>query len=315
MSSADGPAHLVLMASVARRHYVHGRSNVEIAEELGLSRFKVARLLEAARSNGLVRIEIRHEGAIDVELSGEVRDRFGLQHAVVVDTPAVDAEFLRRRLARSAADLLGEILTPHDVLGLTWARSVGVLARTLPRLPGNPVVQLTGVLPIRGSDDNAVDLVRDAARASGGPAYVFHVPFIVPDAPTARALRRQPEVARAFGLLPEVTRAVVGVGLWDPDESTLYDGADRQDHAVLHRRGVCAEIAGVFLTADGTTVSTGLTDRMIAVTEEQLRAIPEVIAIPYGDARTPAVRAALRSGIVHGLVTHTSLARALLTNV
>jgi DNA-binding transcriptional regulator LsrR (DeoR family) len=168
------------------------------------------------------------------------------------------------------------------------------------------------VLPIRESDDNSVDLVRDAARASGGPAYVFYVSFLVPDATTARALRRQPEVARAFDRLPEVTRAVVGIGLWDADESTLYDGADRQDHAVLRRRGVCAEISGVFLTADGEPMSTGLTDRMIAVTAEQMRAIPEVLAIPYGATRAPAVRAALRSGIVNGVVTHTSLARALL---
>ena len=312
MAAEDNPALLVLMASVARRHYLDGRSNVQIADEFGLSRFKVARLLEAARSSGLVRIEIQHDGAIDVDLSAEVRARFGLQHAVVVDIPDDHPETLRRRLARSAADLLAEVVTPQDVLGLSWARSVSVLARTLPHLPGNPVVQLTGVLPMPDTDDNSVDIVRDAARASGGPAYVFHVPFVVPDATTARALRGQPEVARAFGRLSRVTKAVVGVGLWEPGQSTLYDGADRQDLAVLRRRGVVAEISGVFLTADGEPVATGLTDRMIAVTAEQLRAVPEVLAIPYGAARTPAVRAALRSGIVDGVVTHASLARHLL---
>ena len=44
----------------------------------------------------------------------------------------------------------------------------------------------------------------------------------------------------------------------------------------------------------------------------QLKPIPEVIAIPYGTAKAPAVRAALRSGIVGGIVTHTALAHALL---
>src|SRR6185312_14514063 len=97
-TSDDSPAQLVLVASVARRHYLDGRTKVEIGEEFGLSRFKVARLLEIARSSGLVRIEIRHEGAIDVDLSGRLRDRFGLQHAIVVDTPDDDAESLRRHL-------------------------------------------------------------------------------------------------------------------------------------------------------------------------------------------------------------------------
>ena len=72
---ARGPAHLVLTASVARRYYLDGRSKVEIAEEFALSRFKVARLLEDARSSGLVRIEIGHPGVVDVELSGTADGR------------------------------------------------------------------------------------------------------------------------------------------------------------------------------------------------------------------------------------------------
>src|SRR4029453_12581218 len=80
-----GPAGVVLMASIARRYYLEDRSKTEISEEFGLSRFKVARLLDAARESGLVRIEIRHEGEIDVDLSARLRDRFALQHSVVVD--------------------------------------------------------------------------------------------------------------------------------------------------------------------------------------------------------------------------------------
>lgn len=140
------PAQLVLMASVAQRYHLDRRSKVEIAEEFGLSRFKVARLLDAARNSGLVRVEIRHDGAIDIDLSSRLRERFGLQHAVVVEVVDGDPDLLRRRLAASTADLLAEIVVPQDVLGLAWARSVSVLARMLPRLPGTPVVQLTGVL-------------------------------------------------------------------------------------------------------------------------------------------------------------------------
>ena len=81
---------------------------------------------------------------------------------------------------------------------------------------------------------------------------------------------------------------------------------------MLRRAHVCAEVSGVFLTADGEPIRTGLTDRMIAITAEQMRAIPEVLAIPYGVARATAVRAALRSGLVDGVVTHTTLARAVL---
>jgi DNA-binding transcriptional regulator LsrR (DeoR family) len=46
-----------------------------------------------------------------------------------------------------------------------------------------------------------------------------------------------------------------------------------------------------------------------------MRAIPELIALPYGIAKAPAVSAALRSGLIGGIVTHTTLARVLLDDM
>jgi DNA-binding transcriptional regulator LsrR (DeoR family) len=307
-----GPAQVVLTASVARRYYLDGRSKVEIADEFGLSRFKVARLLEAARASGLVRIEIRHDGALDVDLSARLRDRYGLQHSVVVDTPDDDPPGLRDHVGRAAAQLLAEVVTAQDVLGLAWARAVSAMARALPPLPGTPVVQLTGALSLPDGPDTSVDLVRDVAAASGGVAHCFYAPLTVSDAATARALRQLPEVARAFDQLPSVTRAVAGVGLWEPGQSTIHDSSSEADRRALRELGVCADISGVFLSADGEPVPTELADRMIAISAEEMRAIPEVVVIPYGIRKAPAVRAALRSGLVGGIVTHTTLARAVL---
>jgi DNA-binding transcriptional regulator LsrR (DeoR family) len=309
-----GPARLVLIASVARRYYIDGKSKIEIADEFGLSRFKVARLLDAARSSGLVRIEIGYPGVVEVELSRRLQDAFELQYAIVVDTPDEDQGSLRQHLGKASADLLSEIITAEDVLGLAWARSVSAMAAALTQLTATPVVQLTGALSRPDGDDSAVDVVREIARISGGPAYFFHAPFIVPDAPTARVLRKQPEVARAFAQFGAVTKAVAGVGRWAAAQSTVYDAAEEKERRLLRRQGVCAEISGVFVDADGAPVHTQLNDRMIGVSAAQMRAIPEVITIAYGVVKAPAVRAALRSGLLNGLVTHTSLARALLTD-
>jgi DNA-binding transcriptional regulator LsrR (DeoR family) len=241
-----------------------------------------------------------------------LQDRFGLQHSVVVDTPDDDAESLRGRLGREAARLLVEILRPGDVLGLAWARAVSAMARELPALPGTPVVQLSGALSLPGRPDTSVDVVRDVAGRSGGVAHVFYAPLTVPDAATASALRRQPEVARAFSQLPSVTKAVGGVGLWEAGQSTLYDTSSDHDRQAMRELGVCADISGVFLSAEGEPVPTALADRMIAISAEEMRMIPEMIVIPYGIRKAPAVRAALRSGLVGGIVTHATLARAVL---
>jgi DNA-binding transcriptional regulator LsrR (DeoR family) len=307
-----GPAQLVLTASIARRYYLDGRSKVEIAEEFALSRFKVARLLEDARASGLVRIEIGHPGTVDVDLSSRLMDALGLTHCVVTDTPDDHPATLREHLGTAAAELLGEIVGPDDVLGLSWARSVSAMAGAMRSLAAVPVVQLTGALSRPGVAESSIELVRDVARVGGGPAYFFYAPMAVPDAATARALRGQPEVARAFSLIGSVTKAVAGVGAWEPEQSTVYDATGDADHADARDRGVVAEVSGALLTADGTPVTARLTERMIAVTAEQLQAIPEVIAIVYGTAKTRAVLAAVRGGFVDSLVTHSTLARSLI---
>src|SRR3954453_22649166 len=104
-----GPAHLVLMASLARGHLIQGRSKIELAAEFGLSRFKVARLIDEARDSGLVRIESRHHGAIDVDLSARLAERYELTHSVVVDTPEDDAASVGEPLGRAGGD------APHGV--------------------------------------------------------------------------------------------------------------------------------------------------------------------------------------------------------
>ena len=311
-SSPAGPASLVLSASIARRYYLDGRSKLEIAQEFGLSRFKVARLIESARSSGLVRIEIGSTGRIDVDLSARVQERFGLAHAVVVDTAEDTDAAVRKHLGQVAAELLAELVGPDDVLGVAWSRSVGAMARALPRLAAVPVVQLTGAITMPDGDEGSIDIVRDVARAAGGPAYVFYAPFTLPDATTARALRNQPEIALTLAQLPNVTTAVVGIGAWAPGQSTLYDAAREHDRRDLRRLGVCAEVSGVFLSREGEPVHTGLSERMIGIDAEQMRSIPEVIAISYGTTKAAAVHAALRSGLIGGLVTHRPLAQALL---
>lgn len=308
-----GPAHLVLTASVARRYYVEGMSKVDIAEELRLSRFKVARLLDEARTNGIVRIEIGYPGAVDVGLSGQLQDAFDLQHAVVVDTPVDDDLSLRQQVGRAAAELLTEIVGPDDVLGLAWARSLIAMRAALTSLAPCAVVQLTGALSRPDVDDSSIELVRDVARIAKSAAFCFYAPMIVADANTAAVLRRQPEVASAIARFSSVTKAVVAIGGWDPPYSTVYDAISPAERKALRELGVRADLSGVLIDGNGKAVHAPLTERTIGVRAEQLRATPEVIAIAYGVEKVPAARAALVGGYVTGLVTHASFAHGLLS--
>src|SRR5690348_9442572 len=159
---------------------------------------------------------------------------------------------------------------------------------------------MTGAVPPPDGRD-LLDLVRSVARVGGGPAHVFYAPMILDDAQTAAAIRRQGDIADAFALLPSVTIAVVAIGAWAPGLSTIYDAVTANERDALAALGVHAELAGVFVGADGRPVTTPLDSRMIVTPGPELERIPFVLSVAYGVAKCSAVCAAIRGRLVHGL--------------
>jgi DNA-binding transcriptional regulator LsrR (DeoR family) len=307
-----GPAELVRLAGVARRFYVDGRSKLEIAEEFGVSRFKVARLLEQALARGIVRIEVGVPAQIDAELSERVRGAYQLRHAIVVDTPEHPETDLRAHLARVAAGLLTETVTEGDILGLGYGRTITAMTESLSRLARCTIVQLSGALLGVNVQENTIELVRRVATVSGGPAFPIYTPQVLPDFATAEALRRQPQVAEAQRRWTQLTKAVVAIGSWDPPHSQLYVALSQREREQLRAEGACAELCANLLDANGQPVATDFTDRCITITTSQLRTVDEVIAVGGGHDKVAAFRAVLKGGYATSLITDVIVARALL---
>ncbi|CAN5549406.1 sugar-binding domain-containing protein [soil metagenome] len=312
MGAPMGPAESVLAATVARRHFLLGEPKIEIAERLGINRFKVARLLEAARECGMVKIEITSPGQVDLDLSARLKDALGLVHcAVVLGHDTADMADLGSRGA-VAAELLAETLRDGDILGLPWSRSVLEMTTHLTSLPRVQVIQLSGAMEMPGFDASSVDIVRATARVGDGEAVIFHAPFILDDPEVAHSIRRQPSVAEGLTAATTATHAVVGIGAWAADSSTLYALATSSEREEAAQAGVIGETAGVFFDEGGNTIPMSLTDRMITVSGAQLRAIPEVIAIAGGAGKAEVMLAAARGGLINGVVLDTALADAIL---
>lgn len=308
------PAHTMLAASIARRFYVQGRSKLEIAEEFGVSRFKVARMLDAARDSGLVRVEFDMPMPVELTLSDELRSAYGLDRVLVLERAGAreSRPELRRRIGAMAAELLTEIVTEQDVLGLAWARTVNAMTEAIRWLPPCPIVQLCGVRARMDMRDRSVETVQRVSAISGGDAYPIFGPLVLPDRRTAETLRRQPGIAETFDQFSQITKAVVSIGAWLPGESTVYDALGASEREAITERGAKAEVAARLFDADGKALSAGLAHHVLAITAEQLLRIPEVIALAHGEAKAAAIHAVLRSGAVSTLITDAGAAEPLL---
>ncbi|MCL3862077.1 sugar-binding transcriptional regulator [Actinotalea sp. K2] len=304
------PDQAELLLKVAKRYYFEQRSKVEIAGELGISRFRVARLLEEGIARGAVRITLHRPRERESQLSAQLKARYGLQHAIVVNSGNLSEPRLREALGRAGAKLLAGLLTDGDVLGVGWGRTVKAVAEAASDLPRCPVVQLSGIAGHPG--ENSMELVRIFSGLTGESAYPLYTPLLVPDAATAASLRRSPGVAETFGRFRDVSVALVAIGSWNPPNSQLRTLFSAQEKEMLAESGLQAEVGGVLLDAQGQEIVTRLSAQIMGITGPELAAIPTVIAVAGHVTKARAIRSVLLSGFVNALVTDSAVARVLL---
>jgi DNA-binding transcriptional regulator LsrR (DeoR family) len=297
-------------ATMCRRFYLDGRSKREIAEEFGISRFKVARILDDARASGLVEIKIKSPPGVDVALSDQLQQSYGLHQAVVVDVPIAGESNLRHELGSAAAQLIREAISERDVLGIGWGRTLDAVTLQLTELPACTVVQMAGVVgPL---NDNALELVRRISLASGGRSYPLYAPLLLSDPETALAVKAHGQVAAVLRRFADITVAIVAVGSWSPPNSQLRASLSPSEQNRLLRVGVRAEICSTLIDADGLQVASEFSEKSISITAAQLKKVPEIIGVAGGVEKAAAIRAAVKGGFLTSLVTDRAAADWLL---
>src|SRR5258708_36465793 len=138
------PLQRIQAITVARRYFIERQTKSRIAEDLAISRFKVARLIDEAIEEGLVRFEIDETSELDARLSDRLRQKYSLRNVLVLAGPDLPCTALIEPLGRIAASLLEEILTDDCVLGVAWGRTLDASANAISRLPKVNVVQVAG---------------------------------------------------------------------------------------------------------------------------------------------------------------------------
>ena len=304
-----GPDELFQRAVIARRYYFDGRTRIQIAEEFGLSRFKVTRMLDEAIESGMVEIKVHNPGSIDVDLSTALRERYGLEHAYAIAGETTNAADRIDAVATAMAELLQSILRDGDVIGVDCGRTLTHIAPHLRALPRCDVVQLTGMAG--AITHSGVDLVRRISEVSGGKSWPLYAPLVVPDARTAESLRENPQIRDTVAHHEEVSCAIVSVGAWLPGASQVHSSLTEAEAATLDAAGVVAETCALLLDANGGRIA-GLDDRRMGIDETVLRAIPTRIALSTGPEKIAATHAVLLSGLVSSVITDTDIAAAVL---
>jgi deoxyribonucleoside regulator len=299
-----------LMLRAAQLYYRMNLTQDQVGERLGVSRFKVGRLLDRALREAAVRIEIVHPAARLVELEDALAERFGLGGAVVVDVAstgsAPDDELLaRERVAGTAALHLGS-LAPTGAIGVSWGRTMLEVAAHL--RPGwtaaTEIVQLNGATSRSARPTRAHEIVERFGATSGAAIRLMPAPAIVGTPGLRDALEQDPSVGETLAAARAAQTAVFSMGVLGPESVHVASGyLGAGDLAALANAGAVGDILGRFVTGDGRIALSSLDRRTIGLPLEDLRAKVLTVGVVAGAGRGPIALAALRVGCVRVLVT------------
>ena len=302
--------------------YVGGYSQGEIAKRLGLSRIKVHRLIAAAHDLGLVKISIEHSLTDLVALEEQLVKRFRLNTCTVVPvletagtqgmSPATltalgiaGARFLRRRLADTAS------LT----IGVGWGRTLAAVADQTLHEPQSRhrFVALIGSLT-RHSSANPYDVIHRLVDKTGSEGYFLPMPYIADTLADKNVFLAQKSVQDILSLARQAQLCLVGIGECSEDSFLHASGLITDEElAELQAAGAIGDLIGKFFDAKGYLVHSEVNQRSMGLEFAALGNCLSV-AIAGGLEKVHAIRAALQSGVIAGLITDENVARQLLQN-
>lgn len=309
------------MVRIAQMYYRLHLSQEQIGQMLGLSRFKVGRLLDRAIEESIVRIEIVHPAARLVDLEDQMIGRFGLVAAVVADVPAIAAGAAADDLAREAvADIAADLLVqqaPGGPIAVSWGRTMLAVARALPPAwtDADEIVQLNGASSRSAQPTRATEILERFAATTGAEFRLLNAPAIVGSAALRDALLDDPAIRETIDAARKAPTAVFGLGIPAPDSPHLESGfVSEEEQASLRARGAAGDVIGRFLRADGTIAWPELDARTVGLSLEDLARKPLRLGVAAGTGRGPIALAAIRAGAVNALACDDATAEWILAH-
>ena len=311
-----------LVAKVAWMYHVRNLSQGEIAKRFKLSQSGVSRLLEQAKSSGVVRTEINLPDALFTELESQLEEAYGMKEVHIFDVPEVKNESeLVHDLGQLLAIRLATAGIHANVVGFTsWSRSLRSTVEALRNTKNSDakfVVEMLGDVGDPAAQHEAALTTQQFSEIIHAQPMFLRVPGVVQSKEIRDVLLKNDfHVQDAFRLLDRVELALVGIGTCEivPPLTGGDNFFTTKEFDSAKKLGAVGQVNLRFIDKDGNPVATKLDDRVIGITLKQLKQAETRIGVAGGASKYDAIRAALRGGWINTLATDVETAKWLLVN-
>jgi DNA-binding transcriptional regulator LsrR (DeoR family) len=297
-------------------YYNEKKTQEEIGSLLGLSRFKISRVLKKAIEDRVVTIKVNGPDGNLAETEVDLAKRFGLKEAIVVRSLDLNPAAVMEQVAGAGARYLNRIIENYQVLGVTWGRTLRQMIHNIDSVGTDnlTVVQLSGGMgTIEETDANILTMM--LSQKLHARPYLLQSPVVVRDRQTKQALLKEKNLDQTLAIARTADLSLVGIGRIYQDGLLWQSGLlEEQDYHVLKEAGAVGAICGRCFDIDGNPCITDWDDRVIGLSLDELKQIKHKIGIAFGEDKLNSITGALRGHYLDVLITDETIAHLLLNS-
>lgn len=298
---------------VAELYFQDNLSQIEIANQLGVSRPTVSRLLQYAKDNGLVKIQIVNPLVDSQVLSKQLSDKYAIDFHVVPNNYGGTTS-VQEGVGHYAADFLSANVQAGDVIGIGWGETIHSITKQLEEqdAAGVQVVQLKGSISHSQEKTWAYESVNELAKAYHTQPEYLPLPVIFDNRVTKEMVESDRHIKHILDLGRRANVALFTVGTVRSEALIFQLGYfNEQEKAEIQRLAV-GDIFSRFVDENGKIVSQEIDDRTIGIQLDALKEKPHAILAASGNRKAAAVHAALSAHYTNCAILDQSLAQVLL---
>ncbi len=299
---------------VAWMYYVEEMTQSDIAQQLGIGRVTVIRLLADVRERNEIKFSIERGIPECIALERALQTRFALQEAVVapLSDPSADATVA---VAAATGQYTSGMLRAGMRIGLGWGRTLHESLRFMSDAPVpdlSVVSLLGGITKVRRF--NPSEFAWRFSSLFHAECYLMTAPAVVDSPRTRQTLIDHCGLGDVFENAKTLDAVLLSVGDVTPEGTAYRYGVMPEE---MRRRfvdmGAVGDLLFHYFDRDGKLIKDPIQGRVMAVPVETLRAVPQRILASGGAQKVEALLGALRLISPTTLITDEHCARALVT--
>ncbi|SNT10368.1 DNA-binding transcriptional regulator LsrR, DeoR family [Anaerovirgula multivorans] len=301
-----------LIYKVTWFYYADNMTQQEIAEHLGISRMRVVRLLNQAKSDGVIKFKINPDAKAILDLEHDLMKNFHLEDVFVVpSTP----NHVNDNIAKGAAQYIEDKIEANAFINIgygdTVSRTINHLIYSLEK--PTSLVTLSGGVSYYTSAIVAGTANRSTTSITPN-IHILPAPLLVSSEEVANILLQEKSVQDVMNMSELSHMSIVGIGSVS-DTATIfkYGIASENDLTLLQMQGAVGDILSQFYDKNGNVVQANLHKKLISIKLDTLKTSHKTIGVAGGREKVQAIYSALIGGYIDVLITDEDTAKSLIS--